>query len=39
MNANLIEDKGGTISCSYELRKDETPEQCLRRMEKERVFD
>lgn len=30
--------KGGTIGCSYELRPNETPEQCLRRMEKERKF-
>ena len=30
--------KGGTVGCSYDLLPDETPEQCLRRMEKERVF-
>lgn len=30
--------KGGTIGCSYEMRKNETPEQCLRRMEIERRF-
>lgn len=30
--------KGGTVGCSYELRDNETPEQCLRRMEKERKF-
>ena len=31
--------KGGTIGCGWELRRNETPEQALRRMEKERVFD
>ena len=30
--------KGGTIGCGYELRKNETPLECLRRMEKERKF-
>jgi hypothetical protein len=30
--------KGGTIGCGYELRKDETPLECLRRMERERKF-
>lgn len=30
--------KGGTIGCGYELLPTETPEQCLRRMEKERKF-
>lgn len=30
--------KGGTIGCSYEMLPDETPEQTLRRMEKERKF-
>lgn len=30
--------KGGTTGCSYELRPGETPEECLRRMEKERKF-
>jgi hypothetical protein len=30
--------KGGTIGCNYELRPNETPEQCLRRMESERKF-
>jgi len=30
--------KGGTIGCGYELKKDETPLQCLRRMESEREF-
>lgn len=30
--------KGGTTGCSYELLPGETPEQCLRRMEKERKF-
>lgn len=31
--------KGGTIGCGWDLRPDETPEQCLRRMESERVFN
>lgn len=31
--------KGGTIGCSYSLKKDETPEECLRRMEREREFN
>lgn len=30
--------KGGCIGCSYEIKDGETPEQCLRRMEKERKF-
>lgn len=30
--------KGGTIGCGYDLRPDETAEQCLRRMELERKF-
>jgi hypothetical protein len=30
--------KGGTIGCSYELRPNETPLECLRRMEQERKF-
>jgi hypothetical protein len=30
--------KGGTIGCSYEMLPNETPEQTLRRMEKEREF-
>lgn len=30
--------KGGTTGCGYELLAGETPEQCLRRMEKERKF-
>lgn len=30
--------KGGTIGCSYEMKKGETTEQTLRRMEKERLF-
>lgn len=30
--------KGGTVGCGYNLLPNETPEQCLRRMEKERVF-
>jgi len=31
--------KGGCIGCGYEMLPGETAEQCLRRMEKERVFD
>lgn len=31
--------KGGVTGCGYTLRPDETPEQCLRRMEAERKFD
>lgn len=30
--------KGGCMGCGYELKKGETPEQCLRRMERERKF-
>jgi hypothetical protein len=30
--------KGGTIGCGYELLRDETPEECLRRMERDRKF-
>ena len=30
--------KGGTVGCSYALRSDETPEECLRRMERDRKF-
>lgn len=30
--------KGGCIGCSYDMLPNETPEQCLRRMEKEREF-
>lgn len=30
--------KGGTLGCGYDLQDGETPEQCLRRMERERVF-
>jgi hypothetical protein len=30
--------KGGTIGCGYELRENETPLECLRRMETERKF-
>ena len=31
--------KGGCIGTGYTMKKGETPEQCLRRMERERVFD
>lgn len=31
--------KGGTIGCGYNLLPNETPLQCLRRMEKERKFN
>ena len=30
--------KGGTIGCGYEMLKNETPLECLRRMEQERKF-
>lgn len=30
--------KGGTVGCSYELRPDETPHECLLRMERDRKF-
>ncbi len=30
--------KGGTTGCGYDLRKNETPLECLRRMERERKF-
>jgi hypothetical protein len=30
--------KGGTIGCGYNMQRDETPEECLRRMENERKF-
>lgn len=30
--------KGGTVGCGYDLKPGETPEQCLRRMERERTF-
>ncbi|HEY0658046.1 MAG TPA: hypothetical protein VGD05_06215 [Pyrinomonadaceae bacterium] len=31
--------KGGTVGCGYSMLKDESPEECLRRMEKERRFE
>ena len=31
--------KGGCTGCSYELKNGESPLECLRRMEKERIFD
>lgn len=31
--------KGGTVGCGYDLRPDETPRECLKRMERERRFD
>lgn len=31
--------KGGTIGCSYDLRINETPYECLKRMERERKFE
>lgn len=30
--------KGGTVGCSYELKPNETPYQCLKKMERERKF-
>lgn len=31
--------KGGTVGCGYDMVRGETVEQCLRRMERERIFD
>lgn len=31
--------KGGCIGCGYDMKQGESPEECLRRMEAERVFD
>ena len=31
--------KGGTVGCSYEMRRDEGPVECLHRMRRERSFD
>lgn len=31
--------KGGTVGCGYTLRPQETPQECLERMELERVFN
>jgi hypothetical protein len=31
--------KGGCVGCGYDLRKNEIPIECLRRMERERKFD
>jgi len=30
--------KGGCLGCGYDMKKGETPEECLRRMERERIF-
>jgi hypothetical protein len=30
--------KGGCIGCGYDLLPDELPEECLRRMERDRKF-
>lgn len=30
--------KGGTLGCGYELKRSESPLNCLRRMERERIF-
>lgn len=30
--------KGGCVGCSYEMKPDETPAECLKRMERERKF-
>lgn len=30
--------KGGTVGCGYDLRRNETPRECLRRMERDRKF-
>lgn len=31
--------KGGTIGCGYDLKKSESPYHCLKRMERERIFN
>jgi hypothetical protein len=31
--------KGGTLGCGYDLLPNETPLECLRRMERERKFN
>jgi hypothetical protein len=31
--------KGGTLGCGYDLKPNETPRECLKRMERERRFD
>lgn len=31
--------KGGCTGCSYQMRRDETPHECLRRMQHDRRFD
>lgn len=31
--------KGGCVGCGYDMLPDETPQECLRRMERERRFD
>jgi hypothetical protein len=31
--------KGGCVGCGYDLRPNETPRECLRRMQRERRFD
>ena len=31
--------KGGTVGCSYEMKPDDTPYECLKRMEQERKFN
>lgn len=31
--------KGGVLGCGYDIKKNETPLECLRRMEKERKFN
>jgi len=31
--------KGGTMGCGYDMKKGESPEDCLRRMERERKFN
>jgi hypothetical protein len=30
--------KSGTIQCSYDIKNNETPVECLRRMERQRKF-
>ena len=35
----IYSDKGGVLGCVYDMEKGETPEDCIRRMMRERKFD
>ena len=39
MGPNVDSWKGGTYGCSFELKENETPEECIKRMEKEYIFN